>query len=210
MRLRKVKNASEILNNHSDSMIFNPEDYQGKWKEEVFKNENPLHIEIGSGKGKFIIEMAQKFPNINFVAIEKYDSVLCRAIVKVEEKIPNLYFILYDATNLKNIFGAREVDKIYLNFSDPWPKSRHENRRLTSPNFLDIYYEILANEGELIFKTDNLNLFNYSVESFQNNGYFISDITYDLESLNAFNVRTEYEEKHIEQGEKICRLIAIK
>ena len=160
MRLRHVKNAFEDLANDTKYFVLNPKDYHGKWASDVFKNNNPIHIEIGCGKGQFMMGLAKHFPDINFIAIEKYDSVLVRCLEKVsQDDIPNLKLVLLDALMLKEVFDKGEVEEIYLNFSDPWPKSRHEKRRLTYKTFLDTYKQILPENGEIHFKTDNRGLY---------------------------------------------------
>ena len=193
MRQRNVKNKRDILNN-SLYFINNPEEYIGKWNK-LFNNSNPIYIEIGMGKGKFIIENALRYKNINFIGIERQDSILALAIKKVPENLNNLKLINYDANNIEKIFD-KEIDKIYLNFSDPWPKKRHEKRRLTSPIFLEKYNSIFKNNNNIEFKTDNKNLFCYSIKTFNNAGYYIEDITFDLEKRQDLdNIKTEYEEK---------------
>ena len=153
MRLKNVKGASKVIN-QCDLVIKNPENYKGEYQK-IFKNDNPIHLEIGMGKGDFIINMAKTFPNINFIGIEMYDSVLVRAVEKIKEDIPNLIFIKIDAVNIEDIF-AKEIDMIYLNFSDPWPKNRHENRRLTSPRFLKRYDSIFKNKKTIIVTCLNI------------------------------------------------------
>lgn len=208
MRLKNVKGAKEIIE-VGKYYVNNPEDYKGKWKS-VFDNDNELHIEIGMGKGDFIINNAIKYPNINFIGIEKFDSVIVRAIQKSNElELSNLKLIRLDALNLENIF-EKEVDRIYLNFSDPWPKDRHAKRRLTSPIFLNIYDSLFKNDKIIEMKTDNIDLFNYSVESLMENNYNIEYLTNDLHSENVDNIPTEYEEKFSSRGIKINKLIAIK
>ncbi len=211
MRLKKVKNAKEIVEN-SKYFVDNPEEKSGKWIE-IFGNDNPIHIEIGMGKGKFIINMAKKYPNINFIGIEKYDSVLVKAVKQLDEldgNIPNLKLLLYDADNISEVF-CNEIERIYLNFSDPWPKSKHEKRRLTSQNFLKKYDNLFVNRKDIIQKTDNRNFFDFSLQSIEEYGYTIDEITYDLYSLNdENNVPTEYEEKFNSRGIKINRLKAHK
>lgn len=211
MRLRNVKGAAEIIN--SSSYVINlPEQHCGKWRE-LFGNNNPIYIEIGMGKGKFITTLAKSNPGINYIGIEMYSSVLVRAIQRIEdEEIPNLYFICIDARNLPLIFAEGEIDKIYLNFSDPWPKDRHAKRRLTSPQFMDKYRTILVADGEVEFKTDNKDLFSYSLESIPQAGWTIKQYTTDLHhsDMAENNVMTEYEEKFVKLGEKICKLIACK
>lgn len=209
MRLKKVKNAKERVE-ASKYFVNNPEDNISKWQQ-VFGNDNPIHIEIGMGKGRFIINMARTYPDINFIGIEKYDSVMVRAlnILNDEENLPNLRFVLYDAGEIEKIFN-NEIDRIYLNFSDPWPKSKHEKRRLTSRNFLQKYDNIFRNDKEIFQKTDNLSFFEFSKNSLIEYGYTIKNLTYDLHSENIFNIPTEYEERFSQQGVKINRLEAYK
>lgn len=211
MRLKKVKGALEKIEK-SPYYINKPENAKGIWHN-VFENNNPLHIEIGMGKGRFIINMAKKFPNINFIGIEMYDSVLVKAVQSLEKeeiKLNNLKLILIDAKKIDEIF-EKEIDMIYLNFSDPWPKAKHAKRRLTSNVFLEKYEKIFKNKKQIIMKTDNLDLFNFSVEKLQEFGYNLIEITNDLESLkDENNVLTEYESKFMEKGIKINRLKAVK
>lgn len=208
MRLRNVKNANKIICK-GKYYINNPYEYKGCFSK-LFKNENPIYIEIGMGKGDFIINNAIDNPNINFIGIEKYDSVLVRAIQKTDPlEINNLKLIRLDATNIDSIFD-HEIDLIYLNFSDPWPKERHEKRRLTSLLFLNKYDNIFKNDCHIIQKTDNINLFNYSINSLIENGYEIISCTNDLHNSNIPNINTEYETKFVSMGIKINRLDAIK
>lgn len=210
MRLKKVKNAKETVEN-SIYYVNNPEKNKGNWQS-LFNNDKDIHIEIGMGKGKFIIEMAQKYPDINFVGIEKYDSVMVKAVNHTEmiDYLPNLKFVLLDAEKIEDIFD-KEINRIYLNFSDPWPKSRHEKRRLTSHVFLQKYENIFKGKREIIQKTDNKDFFDFSYESIKNFGYSIDYITYDLYADNdELNVPTEYEEKFHSRGVKINKLIAHK
>lgn len=209
MRLKKVKNAKERVE-ASEYFVCNPKDNIGRWQE-VFKNENPIHIEIGMGKGKFIINMAKTYQNINFIGIEKYDSVMVKAlnILDEEEKIPNLKLVLTDANDIEEVF-KNDVDRIYLNFSDPWPKSKHEKRRLTSKNFLEKYDNVFKGKKEIFQKTDNFDFFEYSRKSFLEYGYEIKNLTYDLHNEDIFNIQTEYEEKFSAKGVKINRLEAYK
>ena len=198
MRLRKVKNALEMLEK-SPYYIQNPFENKGHWQN-VFPNKQPIHLEIGMGKGQFLIEMAKKYPEINFIGIEKYDSVLVRAIEKVQkEEIPNLFFLCVDAKEISNVF-VQEITTIYLNFSDPWPKTRHAKRRLTSPDFLNVYDNIFVNKKEIIQKTDNPLLFTYSLEELSKHGYVLEKISLDLAKEKIANVKTEYEEKFTELG----------
>ena len=199
MRLRNIKGSKEIVQN-SKHIINNYKDYKGKWNE-VFNNNNPIHLEIGMGKGKFILENALKYPNINYIGIEKYDSVLIKAIKKIDiNNIDNLKIISCDASNLKDIFD-KEIDTIYLNFSDPWPKARYSKRRLTSEIFLDIYDYIFKDFKHIIMKTDNRNLFEYSIKTLSNYGYVFTDISLDLHtSIDRDIITTEYEDKFVEKG----------
>ncbi len=208
MRLRNVKGAKEkILSSRYN--IDNPFDNINNWNK-VFNNSNPIYIEIGMGKGKFIIENAINNPDINYIGIEKFDSVIVRAIEKVEQlDIPNLKFIRMDATRIDEVFN-KEIDKIYLNFSDPWPKDRHAKRRLTSPIFLEKYDKVFRNDNIIEMKTDNINLFNYSVDSLKEYGYNIEYLTNDLHKENVDNVMTEYEERFSKLNIKINKLIARK
>lgn len=172
-----------------------------KWALEVFKNNNPIHIEIGCGKGQFMMGLAKHFPDINFIAIEKYDSVLVRCLEKVsQDDIPNLKLVLLDALMLKEVFDKGEVEEIYLNFSDPWPKTRHAKRRLTSYIYLDIYRNILASDGAIIQKTDNRSLFESSLESLSQNDWYLTNISLDLHKTDLFNITTEYEDKWSPKG----------
>ena len=204
MRLKHVKGAHEKIE-ASEIVIKNPEDYKGKYQA-LFLNDHPIHIEIGTGKGDFIIGMAKKYPMINFIGIEKYDSVLVRAIEKVEEPLPNLKFIRADATYIEEVFD-HEVDVIYLNFSDPWPKKRHAHRRLTSPEFLKRYDSLFKEKKEIIMKTDNRKLFEYSLISFNEYGYHFEEISLDLyhDDLTD-NVATEYEKKFHNLGFPIYKI----
>ena len=199
MRLRKVKNAQNIID-ESQYIIKKPEIYKGNYKN-VFENDNPIYIEVGMGKGDFIIENALKNSEINFIGIEKFDSVMVRAVQKLEEyDIPNLKLIKIDALNIDNIFD-KEISCLYLNFSDPWTKKRHTNRRLTSNVFLNKYDLIFKNTKKIIMKTDNRHLFEYSIKSLTDYGYKINDISLDLHSDNKLdNIETEYEKKFVSKG----------
>lgn len=193
MRLKNVKGAKERIEK-SPYIIENPENYKGKFNT-LFKNENPINLEIGMGKGDFIIKMAKKYPDINFIGIEMFDSVMVRATTKLEnEEIPNLRLIKMDAALIENIFD-KEIDTLYLNFSDPWPKNRHEKRRLTSQNFLKKYDSIFKNSKKIIQKTDNRKLFEFSILSYLDYGYKIKQISLDLKNDDIPNETTEYEEK---------------
>ncbi len=210
MRLRKIKGALNKLIANEKYYISNPTDYRGKWVE-VFNNSNPIHIEIGCGKGKFITTMALNNPNINFIAIEKYDSVLLRASeLSLNYDLNNLKLVLLDAENILDVFEKNEVDLIYLNFSDPWPKKRYYKRRLTAPGYLEKYAVILKNDGAIYQKTDNRSLFEYSIENLCNEGWLLNNVSLDLHN-DQFegNVTTEFEEKWSKLG-PIYRLEARK
>ena len=209
MRLRNVPGARETIIENQFS-IQQPEQMKGKWHE-VFQNDHPIHIEVGMGKGQFIIEMARRNPEVNYIGIEKYSSVLVIAVEKLEDfEQDNLRLIRMDAENIEEVFDKDEVDRIYLNFSDPWPKDRHAKRRLTSTRFLERYDNILTPEGRVMFKTDNKDLFDFSLEQVEEAGWILENHTYDLHhsEYNEGNVMTEYEEKFSAKGNPICRLVA--
>lgn len=209
MRLRHIPGAEEQIA-VSPYVVQKPEEYKGRWHE-VFGNRNPIQIEVGMGKGRFIMELAASHPEINYVGIEMYSSVLLKAIQKRESLVlSNIVFLRVDARTLAEIFGEEEVDKIYLNFSDPWPKDRHAKRRLTSPGFMGVYDRILAKDGVVEFKTDNRGLFEYSLESIPQAGWNVVMHTFDLHHSEYArgNVMTEYETKFSAEGKPICKLIA--
>lgn len=211
MRLRNVKNKEEILNN-SHLLIKDYDKYKGKWHE-VFNNSNPIYIEIGMGKGKFILENALKYPDINFIGVERLDSILARAIQKIEKIDPlpkNLKIVRMDAKNIEDAFD-KEIDRLYLNFSDPWPKKRHTERRLTSNTFLKKYENIFKNTKEIIMKTDNVSLFEFSLVTLSSNNYILEKVSLDLHRSDGLdNIMTEYEEKFYENSVKINYLRAKK
>ena len=215
MRLRNIPGAKDAIT-ESPYVVQNPAECKGKW-EQVFTQEQPIHIEVGMGKGRFLMDMAKLHPEINYIGIEMYDSVLLRALQKREkleeagEKLDNLKFMCVDARLLPEIFEKGEIQRIYLNFSDPWPKARHAKRRLTSTEFLERYEKILAQGGRVEFKTDNTELFNFSLEQVKEAGWYLEKYTYDLhhqEEMNAGNIMTEYEEKFSLKGNPINKLIA--
>lgn len=206
MRLRNLKNKEEIINN-CDFIITDPFKYIGKW-EDLFKNNNPIHIEIGMGMGKFIYENALNNPDINYIGIERYDNVIARAIKKLD-KLDNLILVRMDAREIDEVF-KKEIDLIYLNFSDPWPKKRSINKRLTSPIFLEKYDKIFKNTNNIIMKTDNRDLFIYSIESLSNYGYKLSNISFDLHESSDNIITTEYEDKFVSIGKNIYYLEALK
>jgi len=206
MRLRHIKGCEDFVNNHPLT-ITKPEEKKGNWP-------HPIHVEIGMGKGRFIREMAKLNPDIYYLGIERYESVLQKAIERKEKDEAegytnkNINFVCMDAELLPTIFGEGEIDKIYLNFSDPWPKARHESRRLTSPKFMGIYDKVLKADGTVEFKTDNQVLFDYSLEAIPSAGWEIIYVTRDLHSEDVPNVMTEYEEKFSSKGNPIFKLIA--
>ena len=208
MRLKNIKGASEWIL-EGKYFINNPNEYKGKWHK-LFNNNNPIYIEIGMGKGNFIIKNAIENPNINYIGIEMYDSVILRAVEKTNElELNNLYLIRTDARLIEDVFD-KEIDLIYLNFSDPWPKERHAKRRLTSPRFLARYDNIFRGDNHIIMKTDNLDLFNYSVDSLKEYGYTINEISNDLHKEKDNIITTEYEDKFTSKGMKINYFAASK
>jgi tRNA (guanine-N7-)-methyltransferase len=204
MRLRNITGSREAVAKDK-YVITEPERFMGRWSF-LYGNDNPIHLEIGTGKGKFLIELAKQNPDINYIGIEKYSSVLFRALEKRREtELDNLYFIRFDAEYLTDIFAENEIGRIYLNFSDPWPKKRHAKRRLTSRHFLSKYNQCLAKDGEVIFKTDNRTLFDYSLEETEAAGWKIREITFDLHNSEYVtgNIMTEYEERFVSEGKPI-------
>ena len=214
MRLRNVKGSQEKISQTPFAIQADEEDcsnYKGLWNKNIFQNDNPIWLEIGMGKGRFLMDMAAANPNINFIGIEKYSSVLIRAIEKRETlELDNVFFLRMDAEDIVNFFAPQEVSRLYLNFSDPWPKDRHAKRRLTSKQFLKRYEQILTENGELQFKTDNRPLFDFSLEEIKESGWTVLDYTFDLHGngIAKDNVMTEYEEKFHAKGMPICRLTA--
>ena len=201
MHLRKVKDVEEKIKEYSDVVIFNPEANKGKWHQ-VFGNNNPIYLESGMGKGKFIRENAVKNPNNNYIGCELSTS-MCYKSAKEAHGISNLRILNYDAFKLEEVFSQGEIDHIYLTFSDPWPKARHEKRRLTTDSVLNIYKYLLKKDGIIEFKTDNRVLFEYSVIRFTNNNFEILDLSLDLHSSYDDIITTEYEEKFIAKGQVI-------
>ena len=213
MRLRNIRGSKDVIAS-CPFVVQEPESCRGRWAE-IFGNENPIHIEVGMGKGRFLMDMAVLHPEINYVGIEMYDSVLLRAVQKrekLETEIKNLFFIRMDARQLPEVFAEGEVDRIYLNFSDPWPKARHARRRLTSNEFFKLYDQVLTADGTVEFKTDNRPLFDFSVEELETSELFVLDqLSYDLHNdntMNQGNIMTEYEAKFSSMGNPICKLIA--
>ncbi len=209
MRLRHIRGAEEAIET-SPYVVQEPAKHKGAFSR-LFGNDHPIQIEVGMGKGRFIMEMAALHPEINYIGIERYSSVLLRALQKrAELELPNIYFMCVDAKELPDIFAPGEVDRIYLNFSDPWPKDRHARRRLTSPDFMKVYDQVLRADGRVEFKTDNQDLFTYSLEAIPEAGWRIDASTRDLhhDPMAEGNVMTEYEMKFSSLGNPICKLIA--
>lgn len=206
MRLRHKPWAEDKLNEYPQFVIGNPENYKGKW-DTAFPKKQPLHIEIGSGKGRFITEMAKANPDINYIGIEVYKSVIVAALDRlIEADLPNVKLLNVNADDLEKFFEKNDVDRVYLNFSDPWPKTRHEKRRLTYKSYLQIYQYILKDHGEIHFKTDNQGLFEYSLMSFSAYGLLLQFISLDLHNSEfEGNIMTEYEEKFSKKGNRIYR-----
>lgn len=211
MRLRNIPGAEAVVS-ASAYCIQDPGAHRGSWSA-VFENDHPIHIEVGMGKGRFLMDLAALHPDINYIGVERYTSVLLRAVQKIEETpLPNVRFLCIDAVTLPEIFAPGEIDRIYLNFSDPWPKDRHAKRRLTSAEFLARYDQFLAPNGRIEFKTDNQELFTFSLETIEASEIWHLDAsTRDLHHdpvLCEGNVMTEYEEKFSSKGNPICKLIA--
>lgn len=211
MRARYKPWAAELIEAHPEIVIPNPEALKGKWHEE-FGNDHPIHIEAGSGKGRFITGMAQANPDINYIGIELFESVIVTALqgaLEPEGGIPNLRLLQVNAQELETFFEAGEIDRVYLNFSDPWPKTRHAKRRLTHESFLKLYERVLPEGGEIHFKTDNRGLFEYSLTSISEYGMLLKDVSLDLHANEPeWNIMTEYEEKFLKKGQPIYRLEA--
>lgn len=208
MRLRHIAKAMPIIE-ESEYVEHDPAALRGKWKTR-FGNDHPIHIEVGMGKGRFITTLAGLNPDINYIGIERADAVLYRALQKQQElKLPNLILLMIDADEIEEYFAENEIDRIYLNFSDPWPKDRHAKRRLTSGTHMDKYAIILKPEGEVCFKTDNRDLFDYSLEAVKEAGWDVNDVTYDLHNSEYAegNVMTEYEERFSSLGNPINRAV---
>lgn len=202
MRLRKVKNLDKRLEANKELIIRNAESYKGMWKF-FFGNDRPIHLEIGMGKGQFITTLAKNNPDVNYIGLEKEISCLIKASEKIEKRIPNLIFVHFDATNILDVFSENEIDKLYLNFSDPWPKARHAKRRLTYIANLEKYKVILNDPCDIEMKTDNIDLFEFSVESFKEAGFSVLEKSYDLHKDKQDIVTTEYEDKFTSLGNKI-------
>lgn len=209
MRLRNISGSKDLIA-QSSMVVHEPKQHKGSWHK-VFENDHPIRIEVGMGKGKFIYQLAKQNPQVNYIGIEKYSSVLLRALQKMEqEPLGNLVFIRMDAEEIAEVFGEEEIDRIYLNFSDPWPKDRHAKRRLPSGEFLKRYDSFLKKDGVLEFKTDNRDLFDFALEELPSAGWEAVQVTYDLhhdEKMAAGNIMTEYEEKFSALGNPIYKYI---
>ena len=209
MRVRNRKGATELLEAHPQYVILNPADAKGRWQE-IFGNDHPIHVEVGSGKGAFVSGMAKANPDINYIGIDIQKSVLSYALDKVlATGVPNIKLLWVDGSDLTDYFEEGEIDRLYLNFSDPWPKKRHEKRRLTYQSFLSTYQQILPENGEIHFKTDNRGLFEYSLDSFSQYGMKLKGVWLDLHASDfEDNVLTEYEQKFANKGQVIYRVEA--
>lgn len=209
MRVRNRKGATELLEAHPQYVILNPADAKGRWQE-IFGNDHPIHVEVGSGKGAFVSGMAKANPEINYIGIDIQKSVLSYALDKVlATGVPNIKLLWVDGSDLTDYFEDDEIDRLYLNFSDPWPKKRHEKRRLTYQSFLATYQQILPENGEIHFKTDNRGLFEYSLVSFSQYGMKLKGVWLDLHASDfEDNVLTEYEQKFANKGQVIYRVEA--
>ena len=204
MRLRNIPGARDVIAGH-EAVIKEEKQWKGRW-DQVFENDHPIRLEIGMGKGQFLMQMALQNPDINYIGIERYSSVLLRALER-----SNLRFVCMDASGIGEVFEKGEADRIYLNFSDPWPKARHAKRRLTSTAYWERYDGILKEDGTVEFKTDNRELFDFSLEQVVEAGWEVKACTFDLhndEKMNQNNIMTEYEEKFSSKGNPICKLIA--
>ncbi|AYV67511.1 tRNA (guanosine(46)-N7)-methyltransferase TrmB [Niallia circulans] len=206
MRLRHKPWAKDKLSAYPQYVIQTPEDWKGKW-DQAFSQKGPIHIEIGTGKGRFITEMAKANPSINYIGVELQESVIVSALDRlIEAEVPNLKLMNINAEKLKDYFEKGEIARVYLNFSDPWPKTRHEKRRLTYKTFLDSYQSVLIDKGEVHFKTDNQGLFEYSLKSFSEYGMLLKYVSLDLHNSDyEGNIMTEYEEKFSNRGNRIYR-----
>ena len=209
MRLRHKPGAADQIKQYAHYVIPNPTEQKGNWKA-VFQNDQPIHIEVGTGRGRFMVGMAKANPHINYIGIEKYTSVISDALDKlIEAEVPNLKLLNVDAQKLTDFFEDGEVDRVYLNFSDPWPKARHEKRRLTYKTFLKMYQQIVNKDGEIHFKTDNQELFEFSIMSMANYGMTMHFLSLDLHNSDfEGNIMTEYEEKFSSKGNRIYRVEA--
>ncbi|MDF2682726.1 MAG: tRNA ((46)-N7)-methyltransferase TrmB [Brevibacillus sp.] len=209
MRLRNIPGAESALREYP-TFVDNPLSFKGKWRER-FGNDNPIHVEIGCGKGRFINTLAERHPDVNFIAVELKAEVVLRAVQRTEyREIPNLAFVQFNAAVLTDLFADHEISRLFLNFSDPWPKSRHAKRRLTYASFLNTYRQVLKSDGEIHMKTDNEKLFEFSLNQFASERFQMHNITFDLHQskLAADNVMTEYEERFSSRGQRIYRVEA--
>lgn len=210
MRLRRKPWGDNELNTN-DRFIKDPEKNKGKWRE-IFDNNKPIHVEIGTGKGQFLTSMSLLNPNINYIGIERQTNVIVSALKKSREKevSKNIVFFVADVKDLLNYFESKEIDRIYINFCDPWPnKKKWAKRRLTHKNFLSLYEKLFEDNGEIFFKTDNKGLFEFSLNEIVDKGWRLHNISLDLHNSNfEGNIKTEYEEKFSSIGMPIYRLEA--
>ncbi|WP_332697562.1 tRNA (guanosine(46)-N7)-methyltransferase TrmB [Halalkalibacter lacteus] len=206
MRLRNKPGAKEELNQNPEIIIRNPEKCRGQWKE-IFGNNNPIYVEVGTGKGQFLMGMSMLHPDVNFIGVEKYESVLITAMNRAKESSQtNVKFLNEDVSDILEFFEASEIDRVFINFTDPWPKNRHEKRRLTYKGFLEMYEQVLKEGGDIHLKTDNQGLFEYSLESFTSYGMTLHHVSLDLHRSNIEgNVMTEYEQRFSRKGMRIYR-----
>ncbi|WP_096202633.1 tRNA (guanosine(46)-N7)-methyltransferase TrmB [Bacillus sp. FJAT-45350] len=206
MRLRNKPWAKDMIAQNPTIVVPNPVEMAGKWKY-LFENNNPIHIEVGTGKGQFLTGMGQANPDINYIGIEKYDSVIITALERVKDNnIQNVKFLNEDVAELTIFFAEGELERVYINFTDPWPKNRHEKRRLTYEAFLKLYEQVMGEKGEIHFKTDNQGLFEYSLHSFSKYGLILNNVSLDLHKSDfEGNIMTEYEQKFSEKGMRIYR-----
>ena len=208
MRVRNIAGVGELLR-QAEYFLQRPKQYRGEWSK-LFNNTNPIHIEIGMGKGQFITTLAEKYPNINFIGIEKSEELVYKALQRIKDKqLKNIYLIYENAENLNEVFEKGELERVYLNFSDPWVKARHAKRRLTHKRFLNIYSYIIKDGGELRFRTDSLMLFEFGLEEIRSTNMTLVDIGYDIhKSPIEGHIMTEYEEKFTQMGKPIYQCIA--
>lgn len=210
MRRRKIKGSDQKLMSYSDLVVINAEKNKGKWRE-IFGNDKPIHLEVGIGRGSFVRKLAERNKDINYIGIETKEEVMLYGVRESDELgLENIKFVWQNAQTLEDFFEKGEVERIYLNFSDPWPKARHSKRRLTHQNFLDMYKKVLPEKGEVHFKTDHVDLFEFSLNSFSDNGWRLKNVSLDLyKNLPEDNVPTDYETKFVAKGLKIYRLEAV-
>ncbi|ADU31536.1 tRNA (guanosine(46)-N7)-methyltransferase TrmB [Evansella cellulosilytica] len=209
MRLRNKPWAAQVISEHPEIVVPNPAECKGRWSE-LFNNQHPIHVEVGTGKGRFVTRVGEKHPEWNVIGMEKYDSVILTGVERlIESPQENVKLIKDDVEKVTDFFAHKEIDRLYINFTDPWPKNRHEKRRLTHEGFLKKYMEVLKDNGEIHFKTDNQGLFEYSLASLSQFGLKLKNVSLDLHNSDLEdNIMTEYEERYVEKGMRIFRLEA--